>query len=74
MRYGVPEIKMKIDILRLYIAYLLQILLTGRGSTGHILLYSKRQVYYSKRVLSFAGVLRFTMSKKPVRLKRVIQH
>ena len=72
MRYGMPE--MKIDILRLYIAYVLQILLTGRGSTGHILLYSKRQVYYSKRVLSFAGVLRFTMAKKPVRLRRVIQH
>ena len=35
MRHGVPEIKMKIDLLT---SYILQILLTGRGSTGHILL------------------------------------
>ena len=32
MRHGVPRIKMKDDILRSYIPY---ILLNGRGSTGH---------------------------------------
>ena len=38
MRHGVPEIKMKIDLLRSCISYILQILFTGRDSTGRILL------------------------------------
>ena len=37
MLHSVSEIKMKIDLLRSYISYILQILLTGKGSTGHIL-------------------------------------
>ena len=35
MRHGVPERKMKDDLLRSYISYKL---LTGRSSSGHILL------------------------------------
>ena len=37
MRQVVSEIKMKIDLFRSYISSILQILLIGRGSTGHSL-------------------------------------
>ena len=38
MYHGVPEIKMKIDLLRSYMSYIPQILPTSRDSIGHILL------------------------------------
>ena len=67
-----PEIKMKDDLLRSYISYILV------EAPLAIFYYSKRQVYYSKQEVNefcrVAGVLRFTMAKQPVRLRRVIQH
>ena len=67
-----PEIKMKDDLLRSHILYILV-------EAPLVIFYdSKRQVYYSKQKVNeycrVSGVLRFTRAKKPVRLRRVIQH
>ena len=58
--------KDEIDLLRSYISYTLQILLTGRGSISHIL-------NIVNEYCRVAGVLRFTVATdKSVRLRRVI--
>ena len=67
MRHGVLEIKMKNYLLRSYISYN-----TAHWQRLHWPYYTIVNVKYSKRVLSC--VLRFTMAKKPVLLRRVIQH
>ena len=60
MRHGVPELKMKDDLIQ--IIYFVQ---TSRGSSGRLAIfyYSKRQVYYNKQEVKgfcrVAGVLRF---------------
>ena len=57
------EIKMKDDLLRSYISYILV------EAPLAIFYYSKRQVYYCKQEVNefcrVAGVLRFTMAKQP---------
>ena len=71
IRHGVPGIKMEDDLLRSYILY---ILAHGRGSIGHILLSVNVKFTIVNEYCRVAGVFRFTMAKKPVWLRRVIQH
>ena len=57
MRHGVPEIEMKDDLLR-YISHILA------EAPLAIFYYSKRQVYYSKRVLPCCRCFEFYYGKE----------